>query len=337
MKVKLKKEIVTLGRPGVRSAERAGQRVEPAQWNRLITDPAVVLIDTRNQYEHQIGTFENARSPGTVNFREFLDYARVALDARRDKKVAMFCTGGIRCEKASAYLLQQGFEAVYQLKGGILNYLAEVEARDSLWRGECFVFDARVSVDHKLARGRYEQCFACRRPLSAADRRSAHYRPGVSCARCIGETTAARRAAFSERQRQMELAAGRPSVYGCVPGSAGVFGNSTCTQSSTQNGSIPRCVKSKQRSALVAAASGIRRRTGASSVVPCRSTAAASGRDAASGPLQSPRYTFNSPCVVAGGLCLILSMAAPISKLNGNCPTEADSEAPGTMSTSRIR
>lgn len=209
MKVKLKKEIVTLGRPGVRPAERAGAHVEPGQWNRLIADPAVVLIDTRNQYEHQIGTFENARSPETVNFREFPDYARVALDARRDKKVAMFCTGGIRCEKASAYLLQQGFEAVYQLKGGILNYLAKVEARDSLWRGECFVFDARVSVDHKLARGRYEQCFACRRPLSAADRRSAHYRPGVSCARCIGETTAARRAAFSERQRQVELAARR--------------------------------------------------------------------------------------------------------------------------------
>ena len=207
MKVKLKKEIVTLGRPGVRPAERAGRRVEPGQWNRLITNPAVVLIDTRNQYEHQIGTFENARSPETVNFREFPDYARAALDARRDKKVAMFCTGGIRCEKASAYLLQQGFETVYQLKGGILNYLAEVEAQDSLWRGECFVFDARVSVDHKLARGRYEQCFACRRPLSAADRQSAHYQPGVSCARCIGETTAARRAAFSERQRQVELAA----------------------------------------------------------------------------------------------------------------------------------
>lgn len=209
MKVKLKKEIVTLGRPGVRPAERAGRRVEPRQWNRLITDPAVVLIDTRNQYEHQIGTFENARSPETVNFREFPDYARVALDRRRDKKVAMFCTGGIRCEKASAYLLQQGFETVYQLKGGILNYLAEVEAQDSLWRGECFVFDTRVSVDHKLARGRYEQCFACRRPLSAADRRSAHYQPGVSCARCIGETTAARRAAFSERQHQVELAAQR--------------------------------------------------------------------------------------------------------------------------------
>ena len=207
MKVKLKKEIVTLGRPGVRPAERAGARVEPRQWNRLIADPAVVLIDTRNQYEHQIGTFENARSPETTNFREFPDYARAELDAKRDKKVAMFCTGGIRCEKASAYLLQQGFETVYQLKGGILNYLAEVEARDSLWRGECFVFDARVSVDHRLARGRYEQCFACRRPLSAADRRSAHYQPGVSCARCIGETTAARRAAFSERQRQVELAA----------------------------------------------------------------------------------------------------------------------------------
>ena len=209
MKVKLKREIVTLGRPGVRPSERAGTRVEPREWNRLITDPAVVLIDTRNQYEHQIGAFENARSPKTVNFREFPDYVRAELDAKRDKKVAMFCTGGIRCEKASAYLLQQGFETVYQLKGGILNYLAEVEARDSLWRGECFVFDARVSVDHKLARGRYEQCFACRRPLSAADRQSAHYRPGVSCARCIGETTAARRAAFSERQRQVELAAQR--------------------------------------------------------------------------------------------------------------------------------
>lgn len=209
MKVKLKKEIVTLGRPGIKPAECAGIRIEPKQWNAVITDPAVVLIDTRNKYEYQIGTFENAISPETVNFREFPDYVRAELDANRHKKVAMFCTGGIRCEKASAYLLQQGFETVYQLNGGILRYLAEVEAGDSLWRGECFVFDARVSVDHKLARGRYQQCFACRRPLSGEDRQSEYYRPGVSCARCIGETTAARRAAFSERHYQVALAGRR--------------------------------------------------------------------------------------------------------------------------------
>ena len=209
MKVKLKKEIVTLGRPGIRPAECAGTRIEPKQWNKVIADPDVVLIDTRNNYEYQIGTFKNAISPRTVNFREFPDYVRTELDANRHKKVAMFCTGGIRCEKASAYMLQQGFETVYQLHGGILNYLAEVEAKDSLWQGECFVFDARVSVDHKLARGRYQQCFACRRPLSEEDMQSEHYRPGVSCARCIGETSKAQRAAFKERQYQVELAGRR--------------------------------------------------------------------------------------------------------------------------------
>lgn len=202
MKVKLKKEIVTLGQPGVRPAERAGRRVEPGQWNRLITDPAVVLIDTRNQYEHQIGTFENARSPETVNFREFPDYARTALDARRDKKVAMFCTGGIRCEKATALMLELGFDEVYHLDGGVLSYLKRMREADNRWQGECFVFDKRIVLDRDLAEGGYVQCHACRRPLSPADRSSPDYREGLCCPRCIHALDAAREARLRERARQ---------------------------------------------------------------------------------------------------------------------------------------
>ncbi|MEM7027812.1 MAG: rhodanese-related sulfurtransferase [Pseudomonadota bacterium] len=205
-KVKLKKEIVTLGQPGVSPIHGGGQRVEAKDWNRLITDPEVVLIDTRNTYEVDIGTFKHAVSPDTTNFREFPDYVKKNLNPNQHKKVAMFCTGGIRCEKASAYMLDQGFAEVYQLDGGILKYLEEVSKEESLWEGECFVFDGRVSVDHELEEGNYEQCFACRRPISDEDIQSAHYQKGVSCPHCIDEKTDEQREGFRERQHQVELA-----------------------------------------------------------------------------------------------------------------------------------
>ena len=205
-KVKLKKEIVTLGQPDIDPNTNVGRYVEPQDWNSIISDPDVYVVDTRNHYEYQIGSFKRAVSPETTNFREFPDYVKQNLDPEKHKKVAMFCTGGIRCEKASAYMLNQGFDEVYHLKGGILKYLEEVNSDESLWEGECFVFDGRVSVDHELAEGNYEQCFACRRPISEEDMQSEHYQEGVSCPHCIDETSEAQRASFQERQRQVELA-----------------------------------------------------------------------------------------------------------------------------------
>jgi UPF0176 protein len=209
MKVKLKKEIVTMGQPNIKPIESQEVRVDPKDWNALISDPEVLLIDTRNDYEYQIGSFKNAVSPDTTNFREFPDYVKQQLDPKKNKKVAMFCTGGIRCEKACAYMLEQGFEEVYQLNGGILKYLEDVSADESLWEGECFVFDSRVSVDHQLAEGSYHQCFACRRPISDDEMQSKDYVEGVSCPRCINETTEEQRINFGERQKQVELAEGR--------------------------------------------------------------------------------------------------------------------------------
>jgi UPF0176 protein len=206
MKVKLKKEIVTLGQADISPTNRSGIRVDAKDWNALISDPDVLLVDTRNEYEYQIGTFKNAVSPETTNFREFPEYVKQNLNPEKHKKVAMFCTGGIRCEKASAYMLEQGFEAVYQLNGGILKYIEDVNVDESLWQGECFVFDGRVSVDHELAEGSYEQCFACRRPISDEDMQSADYQQGVSCPNCIESTTEKQRAGYSERQRQVTLA-----------------------------------------------------------------------------------------------------------------------------------
>ncbi len=212
-KVKLKNEIVTLGQPGIHPNLQTGKYVEPGDWNTLIDDPEVLLIDTRNHYEYQIGSFKNAVSPETTNFREFPEYVQQQLDPAKHKKVAMFCTGGIRCEKASAYMLEQGFEQVYQLHGGILKYLEEVSSDDSQWQGECFVFDGRVSVDQELEEGSYEQCFACRRPISEQDMQSSDYQQGVSCPHCIDETSEKQRAAFSERQRQVELAEQRQQKH----------------------------------------------------------------------------------------------------------------------------
>lgn len=206
LRVKVKKEIVTLGRPDIRPHERTGTYVAPSEWNALIERPDVTLIDTRNHYEVEVGTFPNAIDPGTDSFREFESFATELAQADRDRPLAMFCTGGIRCEKATALMLELGFNEVYHLQGGILEYLKQVPADENRWDGECFVFDKRVAVDRDLAEGGYVQCHACRRPLSAADLESPHYREGVSCPRCVDELESARAERLEERRRQVALA-----------------------------------------------------------------------------------------------------------------------------------
>lgn len=211
MKVRLKPEIVTLRAPEANPAERVGTYVEPQDWNGLIERNDIVLVDTRNDYEVGLGTFQRALDPATQNFTEFKDYVAEHLDPKRDKKVAMFCTGGIRCEKASSYLLSQGFEEVFHLKGGILKYLEVVPESESRFSGECFVFDERVSVGHGLVEGDATLCRACRHPLTADDRAHADYEEGVSCPYCVGD--AAKHEAASERQKQMELARQRGTAH----------------------------------------------------------------------------------------------------------------------------
>jgi UPF0176 protein len=212
-KVKLKKEIVTLGVEGIDPKRIVGTYVEPQAWNDIISDPDVVLIDTRNQYEVEIGTFEGAVNPATDTFREFPEYVKENLDPGKHRKVAMFCTGGIRCEKSTAFLKEQGFEEVYHLKGGILNYLESVPEENSLWRGECFVFDDRVTVNHQLERGQYDQCHACRRPIKEADKQRPEYERGVSCHQCVDTLTDEQRARFAERERQVRLARERGEAH----------------------------------------------------------------------------------------------------------------------------
>ncbi len=208
-KVKLKREIVTMGVEGIDPRKVVGTYVKPSEWNKLITDPEVVLIDTRNDYEVQIGKFKNAINPVTETFREFPDYVKQNLDPAKHKKVAMYCTGGIRCEKSTAYLKELGFEDVYHLEGGILKYLEEVPEEESTWEGECFVFDNRVAVNHKLEKGQYDQCHACRMPISEEDMASEHYQPGVSCPHCYDSVTEEQRQRFIARERQVQLAKSR--------------------------------------------------------------------------------------------------------------------------------
>lgn len=205
-KVKLKREIVTMGVEGIDPRRAAGTYVKPTEWNNLISDPEVLLIDTRNDYEHQVGSFKNAVNPNTGSFREFPQYVRDNLDPARHKKVAMFCTGGIRCEKSTAYLKEQGFEEVYHLQGGILKYLEEVPKEETLWQGECFVFDDRVTVDHDLQRGNYDQCNACRMPVTPKEKQSPLFEQGVSCPHCFDKVSKADRARFREREKQIRLA-----------------------------------------------------------------------------------------------------------------------------------
>jgi UPF0176 protein len=212
-KVKLKKEIVTMGIEDIDPRRVVGTYVKPADWNRLISDPEVILIDTRNDYEFQVGTFKNAVNPKTESFREFPQFVKDNLDPARHKKVAMFCTGGIRCEKSTAYLKAQGFEEVYHLQGGILKYLEDVPVDNSLWQGECFVFDDRITVDHMLQKGQYDQCHACRLPITEADKTDPRYQKGVSCPHCHGKLTEDQKIRFSEREKQIQLARQRGETH----------------------------------------------------------------------------------------------------------------------------
>lgn len=212
-KVKLKKEIVTMGVENIDPLQSVGRYVKPSDWNALISDPEVILIDTRNDYEVQIGTFKNAVNPQTETFREFPEYVAKELDPSKHKKVAMFCTGGIRCEKSTAFMRQQGFEEVYHLEGGILKYLEEVPVTESMWEGDCFVFDNRVSVNHNLEKGDYDQCFACRMPITTSDQQSPAYIKGESCPHCIDKATDEQKARFREREHQMQLAKKRGEAH----------------------------------------------------------------------------------------------------------------------------
>mgnify|MGYP000861485537 CR=1 FL=1 len=213
MKVKLKKEIVTMGVNGIDPRKIVGTYVKPQDWNALISDPEVIVIDTRNSYEYAIGTFEGAIDPKTNTFREFPAFVAKNLDPAKHKKVAMFCTGGIRCEKSTAYLKEQGFEEVYHLEGGILKYLEEVPESESLWRGQCFVFDNRVAVNHNLQKGDYDQCHGCRHPITEEDKHSPQYMAGVSCPRCYDSLTEEQKQRFRERQKQIELAKARNEMH----------------------------------------------------------------------------------------------------------------------------
>jgi UPF0176 protein len=206
MKVKLKKEIVTMGVPSVNPNNTVGTYVKPEDWNALISDPDVILLDTRNDYEVHIGTFKGAADPKTKTFREFPEYVAQNLDKTKHKKVAMFCTGGIRCEKASSYMLEQGFNAVYHLQGGILKYLETVPETESLWQGECFVFDQRVAVKHGLEVGEFDQCYACRMPLSPEELKSSQYTAGICCPHCYSSLTEEKKKSLTERQKQVILA-----------------------------------------------------------------------------------------------------------------------------------
>ena len=205
-RVKLKREIVTMGIEGIDPTHSVGTYIKPGDWNTLISDPDVTVVDTRNYYEIAIGTFKNAIDPQTEAFREFPQYVADKLDPARHKKIAMFCTGGIRCEKSTAYLKEQGFEEVYHLEGGILKYLEDIPAEESLWEGECFVFDERVSVNHALEPGQYHMCYGCRRPVTEDDKQTKHYVPGVSCPHCYDKLTDTQRQRFTEREKQRQLA-----------------------------------------------------------------------------------------------------------------------------------
>ncbi|MDA7691562.1 rhodanese-related sulfurtransferase [Methylophilaceae bacterium] len=209
MKVRLKKEIVALGIEGISPTKKVGVYVNPEDWNKLIKDPDTIVIDTRNNYEVNIGTFKNSINPETESFRELPSYIDNNLNNKEPKKVAMFCTGGIRCEKATSLMLEKGFKDVYHLKGGILKYLEKIPEKDSLWEGECFVFDQRVAVTHGLNEGQYDQCYACRHPLSREELETEQYIKGVSCPHCFNKLTDKKKAGVIERQKQVMLSKSR--------------------------------------------------------------------------------------------------------------------------------
>ncbi len=207
LRVRLKKEIVMLGVSKIDPKKNAGRYVMPKDWNKLISDPEVLLIDSRNDYEYKIGSFKGAINPNIKTFRDFPNYVKQNLDVFQHKRIAMFCTGGIRCEKASAYLKINGFKEVYHLAGGILKYLEDVRPEESFWQGECFVFDERVALTHQLKLGSYNQCHACRYPITKTDKKHSYYEHGVSCPRCFGNKTPRQIIRYREREKQMRLAA----------------------------------------------------------------------------------------------------------------------------------
>ncbi len=206
LKIKLKTEIVTMGIKGINPKKIVGTYINAKDWNNLITSDNVILIDTRNNYECEVGSFKDSINPKIESFREFPNWSKKQLAKHKDKKIAMFCTGGIRCEKSSAYLKENGFKNVYHLQGGILKYLQQVPKKDSLWDGECFVFDDRVTVKHNLANGNYDQCHACRYPITDYDKEHQHYQKGVSCPRCYGTKTKSQLSRYRERELQINLA-----------------------------------------------------------------------------------------------------------------------------------
>ena len=209
MKIRIKKEIVSMGKAEVKPAKVTGEYISPEAWNDVIADPDTVVVDARNYYEHSVGTFTNSIQPNTKSFREFPEWVDQELKPmmnEKTKKIAMFCTGGIRCEKASSYLLKEGFEEVLQLQGGIQKYLQEVKPEESLWQGECFVFDDRVSLQHGLIEGDFDMCHACRMPIDENDKVSEHFIEGVSCPNCYNLHSEERKERFVERQKQIELA-----------------------------------------------------------------------------------------------------------------------------------
>ena len=239
-KVKLKKEIVTMGVEGIDPNRTVGTYVKPQDWNALISDPDVLLVDTRNDYEISIGTFENAVDPKTTNFREFPEYVKENLDPAKHKKVAMFCTGGIRCEKSTAYLKEQGFDEVYHLEGGVLKYLEEVPEEETMWKGECFVFDNRVSVNHQLEKGQYDQCHGCRLPITEEDKKSDKYMQGVSCHHCHDSLSEEQKARFLEREKQIRLSKERGQAH---------IGSDALTQLE-ENRAKKQAVKQQQRKTI---------------------------------------------------------------------------------------
>ncbi|MEJ6079824.1 rhodanese-related sulfurtransferase [Vibrio sp. 1-Bac 57] len=239
-KVKLKKEIVTLGVEGIDPNRVVGTYVKPKDWNALISDPEVLLVDTRNDYEISIGTFKNAVDPKTTNFREFPQYVKENLDPKKHKKIAMFCTGGIRCEKSTAYLKEQGFGEVYHLEGGVLKYLEEVPESETMWEGECFVFDNRVSVNHQLEKGQYDQCHGCRLPITEEDKKSEKYMQGVSCHQCHDSLSEQQKLRFLEREKQIRLSQGRGQAH---------IGSDALTQLE-ENRAKKQAVKMQQRCSL---------------------------------------------------------------------------------------
>lgn len=242
MKVRLKREIVTLGVPGVNPASMAGTYLKPHEWNELLDDPDVVFIDVRNDYEVELGTFKGALNPRTKSFSELPQWIAQEPALRSKPKVAMFCTGGIRCEKSTAYLRMAGFEEVYHLQGGILKYLETVPEPESRWEGECFVFDERVAIGHGLQPGRYELCRSCRMPISAADKTSPHYVEGVSCPKCYQLRSEAKKRGLAERQRQVELAKQRQRAH------LGMSARVSASRSAPENGERP--IDEKRAAAL---------------------------------------------------------------------------------------